>query len=206
MEPSDRAVLFEELCKNPQVLERKSSELLVPTLLEILVSIDNKELPPELIQPMLQGIIPSQFRGLLGEGMQSKNPLPHSLINAAGTTQLRGHLWDLAGWLTGEVKSQDQWLVEQKELIEGLELMNLQPEEALAIEKAIQWQEQRTRDRNVLVDKALLLAWNAGVAELIDRLSWAKEHNILLLGDNAGKYVTFKSLRHILQEKVHQKS
>jgi hypothetical protein len=184
----DHEEFFRKITSSPDALEAKASELSIGVIGQILEGIAHKKLDVALMDPLLRGITPTQFRGIL----QESGKLPHSLIEAAGHARLNQHLFDLAVWLQKEAQSEDERLCElQREIQAGIPNLT-------AVTEALNHRAQHIATLVALGDKALLLAWNTNTAELIERLSFVKEHFLTLLESDNPRHVTLPVLRRLL--------
>lgn len=184
----DHEEFFRKITSSPDALEAKASELSVGIIGQILEGVASQKLATTLLDPLLRGITPTQFRGVLQENAQ----LPHSLIEAAGNGRLNQHLFDLAVWLQKETQSEDERLCElQREIQAGIPNLT-------TVTAALNHRAHHIGILVALSDKALLLAWKTANTDLIDKLSFVKEHFLTLLESDNPRHVTLPVLRRLL--------
>lgn len=130
--------LFGEIHAKPEILETAVPKMTTTALLELLMAIEAKELPPAALKHFLKGITLHQFYDLI----TSHHTIPQSILNATQTEELQEFLLKISVDLESVMKETDIRLYEYKKAIDGLDITEATSDDMERVDNGLAWKKK----------------------------------------------------------------
>lgn len=164
-----------EVLNTPQQLEAVGRSVSYEQIYEILSFIsDNKEKIQTKLFPLFVGIPQSLFLLLL---VQASPELQSLLKQESISEPVQHHLTLLTHALATTSDSQSQTFNALETHLETFDLATTTPDQISEQQKVIEFLRETCLNTQLVASKALAIAWNSNRTDLIEKLSWIKEHS-----------------------------